>query len=142
MQPLRALARLFPGRTTLPAAEISMTDMTATDMTAAESVLVQHPVPGQRVRIVGCVNASSVSEVRTGLHDAVDLGTGELLVELADLELGDATGLGALLGAHRRASRAGRTLVLTDVPATLQRILTYTRLRRVLAIREAASLPL
>lgn len=100
---------------------------------------VEHPVPGQRVRIVGSVDAASVGGVRAGLHDAVDQGSGELIVELAGLELGDATGLGALLGAHRRANRAGRTMVLTDVPAALQRILGYTRLGRVLAIRDTVS---
>jgi anti-sigma B factor antagonist len=104
--------------------------------------LVEHQEPGQRIRVTGWVDAASVAEVRAGLHDAVDGGSGDLFVDVAELELGDATGLGALLGAHRRATRAGRTLVLTDVPPTLQRLLSYTRLIRVLAVRESAPLPL
>lgn len=60
-------------------------------------------------------------------------------MEVSDFELGDATGLGALLGAHRRATRAGRTLVLADVPAALDRVLTFTRLGRVLTTRGTAS---
>lgn len=100
---------------------------------------VEHQVPGQRVRISGCVDAATVADVRTGLHDAVDRGSGELVVEVSDFELGDATGLGALLGAHRRATRAGRTLVLADVPAALDRVLTFTRLGRVLTTRGTAS---
>jgi anti-sigma B factor antagonist len=106
---------------------------------AGAPACVEHPVPGQRIRIVGSIDAASVGGVRAGLHDAVDLGTGELIVELGGLELGDATGLGALLGAHRRANRAGRTMVLTDVPIALQRILAYTRLGRVLAIRDTVA---
>ncbi|HEV7207325.1 MAG TPA: STAS domain-containing protein [Mycobacteriales bacterium] len=97
---------------------------------------MEHPVPGQQVRIVGRVDAASVAEVRLALHEAVDHGIGELLVEVRGLELGDATGLGALLGAHRRATRRGRTVVLIGVPATMARLLAYTRLTRVLRSRE------
>ncbi len=98
-----------------------------------------HPVPGQRVRIAGRVDAASVAEVRLALHEAVDHGVGELLVEVRELELGDATGLGALLGAHRRATRRGRTVVLIGVPPTMARLLAYTRLTRVLRSRADAA---
>jgi anti-anti-sigma factor len=102
-----------------------------------EPVVVTHPVPGQQVEIVGTVDARSVAEVRAALLEAVDNGVGELVVNVGGLELGDATGLGALLGAHRRALRSGRSLVLDSVGPTLYRVLTYTRLIRVLATRPA-----
>jgi len=98
-------------------------------------VRVTHPVPGQQVLIEGLVDARTVSEVRAALHEAMENGVGELVVDVGGLELGDATGLGALLGAHRRASRCGRSMRLTSVTPALARILAYTRLNRVLATR-------
>lgn len=107
--------------------------------TQAAVPVVEHPVPGQRVRLAGRVDAASVGQVRLELHEAVDHGIGELELDVGGLELGDATGLGALLGAHRRARRVGRTLVLTQVPASLHRLLALTRLLRVLQVRSAPS---
>ncbi|MGP4089873.1 hypothetical protein ACTWQJ_36350, partial [Streptomyces sp. KR55] len=47
------------------------------------------------------------------------------------------TGLGVIMGAHRRAGRCGRRLVLRDVPPQMQRLLVATRLHRVLAVEGA-----
>lgn len=102
-------------------------------------VVIEHTELGLRLRIAGCVNASGVGEVRAGLREAVDRGCGDLVVDMTDFELGDATGLGALVGAHRRASRAGRTLVLSNGSPALLRVLRYTRLIRVLRITETAA---
>ena len=54
--------------------------------------------------------------MRAALHRAIDAGTGDLVVDLTQVELVDATGLGVLLGAHRRAKQQGRRLVLRDAP--------------------------
>jgi anti-anti-sigma factor len=51
----------------------------------------------------------------------------------------DATGLGVLVGAHRKAGRAGRTLVLRDVPPPVGRLLFLTRLDRVLRTSHSAA---
>ena len=56
--------------------------------------------------------------------------SGELVLDLAALEAVDATGLGVLVGAHRRAQRAGRTLVLADAPRAVGRLLFLTRSTR------------
>jgi anti-anti-sigma regulatory factor len=39
-----------------------------------------------------------------------------------------------IMGAHRRAGRCGRRLVLRGVPPQMQRLLVATRLHRILAI--------
>jgi anti-sigma B factor antagonist len=121
--------------------------MTATTLSALtgvrgvrEAAVVSHPIPGQQVAICGVVDAGCVAELRTELREAVDNGVGELTVDVSGLELGDATGLGALLGAHRRATRSGRSLVLVDVSSTVYRVLTYTRLVRVLTVRSRAAI--
>ena len=69
----------------------------------------------------------------------LDRGQGDLMVHLAGAEVHDATGLGVLVGAHHRARRAGRRLVLVDVSPRLDRLLRVSRLHRVLARHPAAS---
>ena len=90
--------------------------------------------PGQLVHLAGRLDVHAAADVRNALADAVALGTGELVIDLASLEAVDATGLGVLVGAHRRAGRAGRTLVLRDVTPPVGRLLFLTRLDRVLRL--------
>jgi anti-sigma B factor antagonist len=101
-----------------------------------------HPVPGGHVRIRGRLDVRTVADVRLMLHDAIDSGSGELLVDVAAAEIGDATGLGVLVGAHHRARRAGRQLVLLDISERLDRLLHAARLHRVLACRSSADMDL
>lgn len=93
--------------------------------------------PGSWVTVSGRLDVSTVSDVRGVLHAAVDAGTGDLLLDLSGVDLVDATGLGVLVGTHRRAALAGRRLVLCDVPPRLSRLLRSTRLHRVLHQQQA-----
>lgn len=102
---------------------------------------VTHVAAGQRVRLRGRLDVHTVADARTELRVAVAHGSGDLLVDLAGVELGDTTGLGMLLGAHRRAHRAGRRLVLVGVSDGLQRLLVATRLARVLTVQTAEPVP-
>src|SRR5437588_7139154 len=68
--------------------------------------------PGAYVALSGRLGATTVADVRTVLADAVERGVGDLVVDLRGVVLVDATGLGVLVGTHRRADRAGRRLVL------------------------------
>ena len=88
--------------------------------------------PGRLVRVSGRLDVHSVPEVRAALHAAVDRGSGRLVVNVDGVVVADATGLGVLVGAHRRAQRAGRELVLRDVPLPALRLVRVTRLHRVL----------
>jgi anti-anti-sigma factor len=90
---------------------------------------------GTVVTLSGRLDVRVAADVRNALAAAVDRGVGELRVDLAALQAVDATGLGVLMGAHRRAQRAGRTLVLEDVPAPVGRLLLLTRLDKVLQTR-------
>ena len=76
--------------------------------------------------------------MRLALAEQVRTGSGELVLDLGCLTTVDATGLGVLVGAHRHAARAGRVLVLQDVPAAVGRVLQVTRLDRVLHQRRTA----
>ena len=90
------------------------------------------PVPGQLVVLQGRLDVAAAADVRLALADAVEAGSGDLVLDLSGVDAVDATGLGVLVGAHRRAGRCGRTLVLRDVPPAAARLLRRTRLDRVL----------
>jgi anti-anti-sigma factor len=95
--------------------------------------------PGALLLLSGRLGAATVGDAREALGEATDAGHGDLVVDLSEVELVDATGLGLLVGAHRRAERAGRRLVLRGVPERIDRLLLATRLSRVLTVeREVA----
>src|SRR3954453_15678896 len=82
----------------------------------------------------GRLDVRSAADARTVLHSAVDDGVGDLVLDLSELDSWDATGLGVIMGAHRRAGRSGRPLVVRGGPPPMQRLLGGTRLDRTLAI--------
>ena len=96
--------------------------------------------PGSSMALAGRLGAATVADVRAALSAAIDAGAGDLVVDLHDVELVDATGLGVLVGTHRRADRAGRRLVLRGVPERIERLLLITRLHRVLFVERIVDL--
>ena len=102
----------------------------------ATSVSVRETGLGQEVVIRGRLDVHTVADVRLALHDIVDHGQGDVMLHLADAEVHDATGLGVIVGAHHRARRAGRRVVLVSVSARIDRLLRASRLHRVLAREE------
>jgi anti-anti-sigma factor len=105
----------------------------------AAPVRVLETVAGTEVVISGRLDVHTVADVRLLLHDVVDRGAGDLMLHLGAAEVHDATGLGVIVGAHHRARRAGRRLVLVDVSPRLDRLLRVSRLHRVLARDEDRS---
>ncbi|WP_377269356.1 STAS domain-containing protein [Peterkaempfera sp. SMS 1(5)a] len=91
--------------------------------------------------VEGRLDVRTAADARAVLHEAVDGGRGDLVLDLARLDSWDATGLGVIMGTHRRAGRIGRRLVLRAVPGQLQRLLVATRLHRILAIEGAVCEP-
>ncbi|MCX4746726.1 STAS domain-containing protein [Kitasatospora sp. NBC_01287] len=89
----------------------------------------------------GRLDVRSAADARARLHQAVDGGAGDLVLDLRALDSWDATGLGVIMGTHRRAGRLGRRLVLREVPPQLQRLLVATRLHRILAVEGAVGDP-
>jgi len=95
---------------------------------------VHEDVHGQVLHVHGRLDVHTVPEIREALHRAVDAGVGELVVHVDGIVVADATGLGVFVGAHRRAQRTGRRLVLRGVPLPALRLLRVTRLHRVLQV--------
>lgn len=52
----------------------------------------------------GRLDVRSAADARTVLHSALDDGQGDLVLDLTGLDSWDATGLGVIMGAHRRAA--------------------------------------
>jgi anti-anti-sigma factor len=90
--------------------------------------------PGSHIALRGRLDASTLPDVRDTLRRALAAGSGDLVVDLADVDLRDAAGLGMLLTVHRQARQRGRRLVLTRVPPGVGRMLRMTRLHLVLVV--------
>src|SRR4051794_41849739 len=72
--------------------------------------------PGAEIDLVGRLDSRTAAMLREILQRSVDDGEGDLLLHIGALEIWDSAGLGVLVGAHRRARRAGRRVVLTPGP--------------------------
>lgn len=101
-----------------------------------------HPGAYTVLAVEGRLDVRTAADARARLHQAVDGGAGDLVLDLVGLEFWDATGLGVIMGTHRRAGRLGRRLVLRSVPPQLQRLLVATRLHRILAVEGVVAEPL
>lgn len=95
---------------------------------------IDEVVPGTELSVVGPLDVHSVADVRAAFGRAIGDGVGDLVVHLGQAEIGDATGLGVIVGAHHRAQRAGRRLVLADVSPRLARLLRATKLCRIIPV--------
>lgn len=109
-------------------------------MTGYEQALIVDPVvPGALLALSGRLDVHTAADVRLALDGHVTAGCHELVLDLSGLTALDATGLGVLVAGHRRSQRAGRVLVLRDVPPPVQRLLVLTRLDRVLRTTRTAA---
>lgn len=91
-------------------------------------------VPGSVVSLRGRLSARTVADVRVALVEAIGDGIDDLVVDLADVQLVDGSGLGVLVAAHRLALRSDRRLVLRAVPPRVERLLAATHLNRVMTV--------
>lgn len=95
--------------------------------------------PGRELRLNGALNVRTVPNLRADLQRALDGGEGDLVLHLGEAEIHDATGLGVLVGAHHRALRRGRRLVIAEASDRLERLLRLTKLHLVLARADVAA---
>jgi len=100
-------------------------------------VTVQRTGIVDEVLLSGRLDGRSAGEVRDTLHSVLGAGSGRMVVDLSGVELLDATGLGVLVGAHRRARLSGRDLVLRGASARHTRLLRLARLHRVITLEPA-----
>lgn len=85
-------------------------------------------------RLKGSLDFETAPSLRAALLEAADEGKHDIVVDLTHLQFLDSSGLGALIGAHKRAlEHEGRVrLIISDGP--ISRLLTITGLMNVLAV--------
>ena len=76
------------------------------------------------------LDAGNSADVRQLLHEAVDHSVGDVRIDVSQVDVIDAAGLGVLVGTRRRADQLGVAVGLVDVPPRLHRLLAVTRLSR------------
>lgn len=85
-------------------------------------------------RLHGSLDLATAPSLRAALIEAANEGKHEIIVDLTELEFLDSTGLGALIGAHRRALENGGRVRLIVRDGPIQRLLNITGLMRIFAV--------
>jgi anti-sigma B factor antagonist len=94
---------------------------------------VQYPVDGAAViRPVGRLNMVAAPRLRELVNNTVQDGRARIVVDLADTEFIDSSGLGALIAGLKAARTAGGDLRIARPPAQVTTVLELTNLHRVL----------
>ncbi len=85
-------------------------------------------------KLRGSLDLATSPSVRAALLDAASQGNHHMIVDLTKLEFLDSTGLGALIGAHRRALENGGQVRLVVHDGPIARLLNITGLMRVFPV--------
>jgi anti-sigma B factor antagonist len=93
----------------------------------------------ETLAVRGRLDASSVGDIRAALYGLIDTRRDDVVVDLSQVDLIDATGLGMLAAAHRRLARTGRQLILRGCSDHVRRVLAVTRLTRVMHVERRAA---
>jgi anti-sigma B factor antagonist len=79
-------------------------------------------------KLRGSLDLATAPSVRAALIEAAERGRHDIIVDLTKVEFLDSTGLGALIGAHRRALEHGGAVRLAVGEGAILRLLTITGL--------------
>ncbi|MBD5605639.1 MAG: STAS domain-containing protein [Candidatus Eremiobacteraeota bacterium] len=82
----------------------------------------------------GSLDIATSPSLRATLMEAADRDNHEIVVDLSQLEFLDSTGLGALIGAHKRAAEHGGSVRLVAHEGQILRLLRITGLLEVFAV--------
>lgn len=85
-------------------------------------------------KLRGSLDMATAPSVRAALVEAADEGKHDIIVDCSMLEYLDSTGLGALIGAHKRASEHGGRLRIIVNDGPIQRLFSITGLMTVLSV--------
>jgi anti-sigma B factor antagonist len=85
-------------------------------------------------KLRGSLDLATAPTVRAALTDAAGDANRDLIVDLTQIEFLDSTGLGALIGAHRRATEHNGSLRLVVTEGPIARLLNITGLLRVFSV--------
>jgi anti-sigma B factor antagonist len=80
------------------------------------------------LKLRGSLDLATAPTIRAALGEATEKGNQRLIVDLTQLEFLDSTGLGVLIGAHRRAAERGGSFRLIVKDGPISRLLNITGL--------------
>jgi anti-sigma B factor antagonist len=85
-------------------------------------------------KLRGSLDIATAPTVRAALSEATENDGHHLIVDLTQLQFLDSTGLGVLIGAHRRAAEHGGSFRLIVSEGSISRLLNITGLVSVFAV--------
>jgi len=93
------------------------------------SCSVEHRADATIVQVVGEVDVASAAELRTVLIDVLAASPAtHLIIDLSGVGFIDSTGIGVIVGAHRRATTNGGSLTAVVTTSPVRRVLRTTGL--------------
>lgn len=87
-----------------------------------------------RIVADGEIDLATVNKLRSAVTEALQRGARHLTVDLDKVTYIDSSGLGMLIGAHKRTASNGGTLTIRCSQARVLRLLSITGLDRVLRV--------
>jgi len=102
--------------------------------TLSIDVSTVHDGPVAVFALRGSLDIASSPTLRAALMDAVGCDEHHIVVDLTHLEFLDSTGLGALIGAHKRAAEHAGSVRLVAQEGQILRLLRITGLLEVFAV--------
>jgi anti-sigma B factor antagonist len=91
------------------------------------------------VTVVGELDARTAPRLREALIAAVQRGP--VTVDVGDAAFMDSTGLGVVVGGHKRAGKAGVGFTVLNPSRQMTKVFEVTGLRRVLEVRHSVDAP-
>ena len=85
----------------------------------------------------GQIDLYSAPTFKEALADAIDDGNTDVVVDLTGVSFMDSTGLGVLVGAHKRLDLLGGSLLVVSPDETIKRVFELVGLSRRFEIRSA-----
>lgn len=91
------------------------------------------------VSIAGRLTATDAPRLRAEVNDLIEAGTFRIVIDLAQTEFMDSSGLGALIGGLKSTRVKGGDLRIAAVPDNVRTVLRLTNLDRVLRSHPTAA---
>jgi anti-anti-sigma factor len=93
---------------------------------------------GATLALSGRFDGRSTSQVRQVLYEWIDADSGDVVVDLSEVESIDAPALKLLAAATKFMERDGRLLILRGCSPSLRRVIAFTRLRGLVQVERTA----
>lgn len=88
-----------------------------------------------RVSVSGDIDLFSAPRLRAALFDLIRRGTGEIVLDLGQVQFCDSSALRVFVDAQRATASRGRTLAIENPSTTIRHLFDVSGLRGVLLVR-------